>query len=184
MEDAESANVQQTETPATVEAERPPIIETTREESLVFEAPIVNFKTTKEESLLFEDKKNWPKFVKAMTEIAHEILEAQLDQATKVNALIETVEEKKGKVKEIRRPLITDPLTRDIFKELEVDLKESIRKEADDKKAIKLLRDVIYKVLSCYLDDLIVLHAKCSVMECLWDVILTKKNGGDEADDV
>ena len=184
MEDAESTNVQQTETPATVEAERLPIIDTTREESLVFETRIIDFKTTDEESLLFEDKKNWPKFVKAMTEIAHEILEAQLEQATKVNAMIETVEEKKGKVKEIRRPLITDPLKRDIFKELEVDLKESIRKEADDEKAIRLLRDVIYKVLSCYVDDLRVLNAKCSVLECLWDVLLTKKNGGDEADDV
>ena len=92
-----------------------------------------------------------------------QILEAQLEQATKVNAMIETVEEKKGKVKEIRRPLITDPLKRDIFKELEVDLKESIRKEADDEKAIRLLRDVIYKVLSCYVDDLRVLNAKCSV---------------------
>ena len=68
MDDAESANVQQTETPATVEAERPPIIDATREESLVFEAPIITFKTTKEGSLLFEDKINWPKFVKAMTE--------------------------------------------------------------------------------------------------------------------
>ena len=98
--------------------------------------------------------------------------------------MIETVEEKKGKVKEIRRPLITDPLTRDIFKELETDLKESIRKEANDENAIKLLRDVIYKVLSFYVDDLRVLNAKCNVLECLWDVLLTKKNGGDEADGV
>ena len=154
MEDSASRDTQQAETPA-----------------------IVEFKNTDEESLLFEEKKNWPKFVKAMTEVAHEFLEAQLKQAQHVNDLIETIEEKKGKVKEIRRPLVTDPLTRDIFKEFESDLKESIRKVADDdEKAIKLLRDVIYKTLGHYADELRVLSAKCTVMDCLWEVILAPKN--------